>query len=132
MPAACAISETLGMSSTSRPGLPMVSAMRSRVLARMAALKPSRSRGLTKVVVMPKRGRGGGSRFNWPAVGRGGGENVIACIKKRGNGKRHRGLAAGGANGPDAFSQCREPLLQHRRGRIRDAGIDVPGALQIE
>ena len=40
----------------SPPGLPMVSPMTSRVLGLMALAKPSWSRGLTKVVSMPKRG----------------------------------------------------------------------------
>jgi hypothetical protein len=49
MPVAWVISATRGISSTSRPGLPMVSAINSRVLSPIAARKPSRSWGLTKV-----------------------------------------------------------------------------------
>ena len=44
------------MSSTSRPGLPSVSANSSRVLSVMARAKLSGSRGSASVVVMPKRG----------------------------------------------------------------------------
>ena len=66
MPASCAIPASAGMSSTSRPGLPIVSPITSRVLGRSAARKPSRSRGLTKVVVMPKRGSVCASRLIVP------------------------------------------------------------------
>ena len=64
--AACAISATRGMSSTSRPGLPMVSPITSRVRGVIALRKPSWSRGLTKVVVMPKRGSVCASRLIVP------------------------------------------------------------------
>ena len=47
-------------------GLPMVSAMTRRVLRRMAARKPPRSRGLTNVVAMPKRGSVWASRLMVP------------------------------------------------------------------
>ena len=64
--ASCAIAATRGISSTSRPGLPMVSPITRRVLGRIAARNPSRSRGLTKVVVMPKRGSVCDSRLMVP------------------------------------------------------------------
>ena len=32
----------------------------------------------------------------------------------------------------DAVFQCREPLLQHRNGRIGDACINVAGTFQVE
>ena len=51
-PASCAMSLTAGMSSTSRPGLPTVSPNSRRVSGRIAARQPSRSPGLTKLVVM--------------------------------------------------------------------------------
>src|SRR4029077_17060638 len=51
-----AIAATAGRSSTSRPGLPIVSAMTSRVLGPIAERKSSSARGFTNVVVMPKRG----------------------------------------------------------------------------
>ncbi|MNE47551.1 hypothetical protein D3C80_1419620 [compost metagenome] len=54
-PASCAICATVGMSSTSRPGLPTVSPKNSLVLGRTAAFQPSMSPGLTKVVSIPKR-----------------------------------------------------------------------------
>ncbi|EWS57698.1 hypothetical protein Y695_04780 [Hydrogenophaga sp. T4] len=53
--ASCAICATVGMSSTSRPGLPTVSPNSNRVLGRTAAFQPSMSPGFTKVVSMPKR-----------------------------------------------------------------------------
>ncbi len=51
-----AMSAMAGMSKTSPPGLPMVSPSTSRVSGLMALANPSWSRGLTKVVSMPKRG----------------------------------------------------------------------------
>jgi hypothetical protein len=53
--ASCAICATVGMSSTSSPGLPTVSPKNSRVFGRTAAFQPSMSPGLTNVVSMPKR-----------------------------------------------------------------------------
>ena len=46
---------TVGMSSTSSPGLPSVSPNSSRVFGRIAARQPSMSDGFTKVVSMPNR-----------------------------------------------------------------------------
>jgi hypothetical protein len=49
------MADTVGMSSTSRPGLPTVSPNSSLVFGRIAARQASMSPGLTKVVAMPKR-----------------------------------------------------------------------------
>ncbi|MDB5751342.1 MAG: hypothetical protein JWP65_1763 [Ramlibacter sp.] len=54
-PASWATAATLGMSSTSSPGLPTVSPNSSLVWGRIAARQPSMSPGCTKVVAMPKR-----------------------------------------------------------------------------
>ncbi len=54
-PLSWASAATVGMSSTSRPGLPSVSPNSSRVSGRIAARQPSMSPGFTKVVEMPKR-----------------------------------------------------------------------------
>ena len=43
-----------------------------------------------------------------------------------------RRLAAGGGDRADAALQRRDALLQHGHGRVGDARIDVPGALQVE
>ena len=64
--AACAIAAMAGMSRTSPPGLPMVSPSTSRVSGLMALANPSWSRGLTKVVSMPKRGRVSASMLRVP------------------------------------------------------------------
>ena len=64
--AAWAIAAMAGMSSTSPPGLPIVSPSTSRVSGLMALAKPSWSRGLTKVVSMPKRGRVSASMLRVP------------------------------------------------------------------
>ncbi len=52
-PWACATSATAAMSSTSRLGLPRVSANTARVFGRIAAAKASALRPSTNVVVMP-------------------------------------------------------------------------------
>jgi hypothetical protein len=36
------------------------------------------------------------------------------------------------AHRADAIFQRREALLQHRRGRIGNAGVDMTGAFQVE
>ena len=43
-----------------------------------------------------------------------------------------RRLAAGGGHRADAALERRDALLQHRHGRVGDARVDVPGALQVE
>ena len=64
--ASWAIAAMAGMSSTSSPGLPMVSPITSRVLGLIAARNSSSARGFTKLVVMPKRGRVCVSRLMLP------------------------------------------------------------------
>ncbi len=64
--AAWAIAAIAGMSSTSPPGLPMVSPSTNRVFGWMALAKPAWSRGLTKVVAMPKRGKVSASMLRVP------------------------------------------------------------------
>src|SRR3546814_10459204 len=43
-----------------------------------------------------------------------------------------RRLAARRAQRADPAFERSEPLLQHRHRRVRDAGVDMPGALQVE
>ena len=131
-PAACAISATFGMSRTSRPGLPMVSATTSRVRSPIAARKPARSRGLTNVVKIPKRGSVCVKQIDRAAIERRGRNDMIAGIQQRGDGEMHRRHAACGADRADAVFQRRQALLQHRRRRIGNARVDVAGALQVE
>src|SRR5699024_1409566 len=52
-PASCAISATASISSTCRPGLPIVSPNTALVLSVIAALKFSGSDGSTNVTLMP-------------------------------------------------------------------------------
>ena len=49
------MADTVGVSSTSSPGLPTVSPKKSLVLGRTAARQALMSPGLTNVVSMPKR-----------------------------------------------------------------------------
>ena len=57
---------------------------------------------------------------------------MVAGASKRGDGKMHRRHAARRTDGADAVFQRREPLLQHRRGRVGNARVDVAGAFQVE
>ena len=132
MPAACAISATFGMSRTSRPGLPMVSATTSRVRSPIAARKPARSRGLTNVVRMPKRGSRMRQEIDRAAIERSGRNDMVAGTQQRSDGEMHRRHAACGANRADAIFQRRQAFLQHGRRRIGNACVDVAGALQVE
>ncbi len=66
------------------------------------------------------------------AIQRGRGDDVVAGIEQCGDRQMQRGHAAGGADGADAAFQCGKPLFQHRRRRVGDPGIDVPGAFEVE
>ena len=66
------------------------------------------------------------------AIERGGGDDMVAGIHQRCDRKMQRGHAARGADRADAVFQRRQPLLEHGRGRVGNAGIDVAGALQVE
>ena len=57
---------------------------------------------------------------------------MLARAHQRGDGNMHRGHAARGADGADAALERGDALFQNGRRRIRDACIDVPGALEIE
>ena len=66
------------------------------------------------------------------AIQRGRSHDVGARTHQRGNGQVQRRLAAGRGNGANAAFKRRHPLLQHRVGRVADAGVNMPGALQVE
>ena len=57
---------------------------------------------------------------------------MLARAHERDDGEMHRRHAARGAHRADAVLQRRQPLLQHRRGGIGDARVDVAGAFEIE
>jgi hypothetical protein len=57
---------------------------------------------------------------------------MAAGTHERGDGEEQRRLSARGRNRGDPAFERRHPLLEHRHGRIRDARVDVPGALQVE
>src|SRR5216684_1832958 len=76
--------------------------------------------------------QGVGEQIDGAAVERGGRDDVVAGAEQRGDGEMHRGHAARGAHRADARLERREPLLQHGRRRVGDAGVDVSGALQVE
>ena len=66
------------------------------------------------------------------AIERGGGDDVVAGVEQRRDRQMQRGHAACRADRADAVFQRGEPLLEHRRRRIGDAGVDVAGAFQVE
>ena len=66
------------------------------------------------------------------AIERGRRHDMVARAQQGRDGEMHRRLAARGADRADALLQRGEPLLQHRGGRVGDAGVDVAGALQVE
>ncbi len=57
---------------------------------------------------------------------------MVAGIEQGGDRQMHGRLAAGGRDRADAVFQRRQPLLEHGRRGVGDAGVDVAGALQIE
>ena len=132
MPAACAIAATAGMSSTSRPGLPMVSPITRRVSAGSRRGMPSRSRGLTKRRRDAEARQRVRQQVDGAAIERRGGDDVIAGAEQRRDGDVHRRHAARRAHRADAALQRRQALLEHRRRRIRDPAVDVARPLQVE
>ena len=77
-------------------------------------------------------GQGVREQVDGAAVERGGGDDMIAGIEQRRDRQMHRGHAARGADRADAALQRRQPFLEHCRGRVGNARVDVPGAFQIE
>ena len=132
MPAACAIAATVGMSSTSRPGLPMVSAITSRVVRSDGGAEA------VEIARLDERGRDAearqrvGEEIDAAAIERGRRDDMVAGAEQRRDGKMHRRHAARRAHRADAVFERRQPLFQHRRRRIGNARVDVAGALQVE
>ena len=57
----------------------------------------------------------------------------MPALAHQGGDRQHQGrVPAGGGNRTDPALKSRHPLFQHRGGRVRDPGIDVTRALQIE
>ena len=73
-----------------------------------------------------------GEQVDGSAVERRRSDDVVAGAGKGRDGEVQRRHAAGGGDGADAVFQRRNALFEHRRGRIRDAAIDVPGAFEVE
>ena len=73
-----------------------------------------------------------GEKIDAAAIERRRRDDMVAGASKRGDGKMHRRHAARRTDGADAVFQRREPLLQHRRGRVGNARVDVAGAFQVE
>ena len=55
-----------------------------------------------------------------------------ALPHERDHGQVQGGMARGRGDRADPVLQRRDPLLQDRDRRIRDAAVDMPGALQVE
>ena len=66
------------------------------------------------------------------AVKRRGGDDVVAGIEQCRDRQMQCCHSARGANGADAAFQRGKPLFQHRRRRIRNPGVDMPGAFEVE
>ena len=99
------------------------------------------SDGGAQAVVIARLDEGGGDaeprqrmsqEIDAAAVERSRGDNVVAGAEQRRDGKMHRRHAACRAHRADAVFERRQPLLQHRRRRIGNAGVNVAGALQVE
>ncbi len=66
------------------------------------------------------------------AVQRGRGDDMRAGAHQRGDRQMQRGLARRRGDRADAVLERGDALLEHGHGRIRDARIDVAGALHVE
>ena len=61
-----------------------------------------------------------------------GGNDVIASAGNGGHRKMHRRLPAGGCDRPHPAFQSADALFKHGIGGVRQARIDMPGALDVE
>ena len=59
-------------------------------------------------------------------------DDVVARTRQRRDGQMQGRHPARGADRSDAPFKRGDALLQHRRGRVGDAGIEMAGALEIE
>ncbi len=66
------------------------------------------------------------------AIERGRSDDVVAGVEQGRDRQMQRGHAARRADGADATFQRGKPLFEHRRGRVRNPGIDVSCAFEIE
>ncbi len=66
------------------------------------------------------------------AIERGRGDDMPALAHERGDAEMERRLAACRGDGADAAFECRDALLEHGDRRIRDAAVDMAGALEVE
>ena len=66
------------------------------------------------------------------AIERLGGDDMPAGAHQGRDREVERGLAARGRDRADPALERGDALLQHRRGRVRDARVDVAGALEVE
>ena len=94
-----------GMSSTSRPGLPIVSPITSRVFSRIAARKPRVARLDERRGDAEARQRLG-QQIDRAAVERGRGDDVVAGAEQRRDGEMHRRHAARRADRADPPSSA--------------------------
>ena len=131
-PASWAMVETVAMSSTSSPGLPTVSPKNSLVFGAHGGAPAVDVAGFDEGGLDAEAAHRVVQQVLRAAVQRRGGHDVRARAHQRGDGQVQRRLAAGGGDGADAAFQRRDALLQHRIGRVADAGVDVAGAFQVE
>src|SRR5580658_565483 len=73
-----------------------------------------------------------GEEIDGAAVERGRGDDVVAGAGERRDGEMHRRHTARRAHRADPLLERGKALLEHRRRRIGDARVDVPGTLEVE
>ncbi len=66
------------------------------------------------------------------AVERAGGDDLVARAEQAGDRQELRGLSAGGGEAGDTAFERGHALFENARGRIHDAGVDIPELLQVE
>ena len=104
-----------GMSSTSRLGLPIVSARTSRVSGRIAAAKPAWSLRCDEGCVDAEAGQRSREEVDGSAIERGRRDDMIAGARQRNDGEMHRRHAASRRHRADPALKRGEPLLEDRR-----------------
>ena len=121
------------MSQTMPPGLAMdLDEDRPRLVGDRRLEASARSSGSAHLHVPVEGLEGVGELVDRPAVEAARGDELVARLHQRVEDQELRGVAGGHRQRRRAALERGDPLLQHRLGRVHDAGVDVAELLQAE
>ena len=128
----CAMAATVSMSSTFPAGLPIVSAKNAFVFGRTACPPGVRIVGVDPGQLHVHLAQQVLELVDGPAVEGRGRDDVVARLEQGEQRGRLRGDPARERHPARAALQVRDPLLEHRHGRVHDPRVRVPVLLQVE